>query len=140
MLRGNFSIGDDKNRSMKFAETTAKGAQLRMNSSGAIMSPNDAFNRQRMNVSVSLGNHASDFVSEAKHMFSAKPGERDHLLQQLIEKNRNPHFKLGDINGVNKPGTMTSVMKQQFDFKGNPADARQTLDPALKKELRSSHF
>jgi hypothetical protein len=124
MLRGNFSIGDDKNRSMKGAETSYKLAIGRSGSPSGGHSNKDANLRLKANVSVSLGTHATDFVSEAKQMFNGKPGERNHELQELIERNRNPHFKLGDITGANKPGTMTSVMKQQFDFKGNASEIR----------------
>ena len=57
----------------------------------------------------------------------------------MIEKNRNPNFKLGDTKGaLNDSGSLTSIMKSQFNYKGNPQ--RVQLDPAVKKDLRSSHF
>jgi hypothetical protein len=72
-------------------------------------------------------------VSETKEMFEAKKGERGIELKQLIEKNRDPHFKFED--GYKGLGNlMTSVMKSNFDYKGNQAQV--TLDPAIKAGLR----
>jgi len=35
---------------------------------------------------------------------------------------------------------MTSVMRSEFDYKGNPNQIRQVLDPEIKKDLRQHHF
>ena len=67
--------------------------------------------KQHLSVSVSLGSHPTLFVSETKEMFNGKSCERDLHIKQLIEKNRHPNFKFGDIKGLNEPGIMTSVMK-----------------------------
>lgn len=35
---------------------------------------------------------------------------------------------------------MLTVMKSQFDYKGNPAEIRQTLDENVKADLKQHHF
>jgi hypothetical protein len=57
----------------------------------------------------------------------------------MIERNKNPHFKLGGDSSID-PSIMTSVAHQHFDYKGNAAEIRQTLDPEIKKDLRQHHF
>lgn len=68
-------------------------------------------------------------------MFVEKASSRDNNIKALIEKNRDPHFKFHDAN-PHDPSLMTSVMKSQFDYKGNPNDARAFLDPVVKQDLR----
>jgi len=78
-------------------------------------------------------------VSEAKQNYEGKTAVRGRELKQLIEKNRDPHFKFDDPHkGLGN--LMTSVMKQNFDFKGNPSDHRSFLDPEIKADLRQHHF
>ena len=54
----------------------------------------------------------------------------------MIEKNRNPHFKFGDGH----THEMTSVTKQQYDYKGSAADIRGYLDESKKADLKQHHF
>jgi len=139
MAQGNFVIGDLKNRTLKDVQTSYKPAviaELRKLENAA-QGPRD--NKQHLNVSVNFGSHPGQMVSESKDMFEAKTAERGGELKQLIEKNRDPHFKFDDPHkGLGN--LMTSVMKANFDFKGNPADHRAFLDPEIKADLRQHHF
>lgn len=58
----------------------------------------------------------------------------------MIEKNRNNNFKFDDGVAAKSSDIMTTVMKSQHDYKGNPNEIRQTLDPSIKKDLRQHHF
>ena len=54
----------------------------------------------------------------------------------MIDKFKTPHFTLGD----GQSQELTTVMKSQYDYKGNPAEIRQTLDENTKKDLKQHHF
>lgn len=52
-----------------------------------------------LSTSVTLGSHTSTYVSETKEMFDGKTGVRDSLIQQMIMKNKSPHFKFEEDHG-----------------------------------------
>ena len=68
MLKPNFVIGDEKNRSMKNVETSYNPAVT----SNMKSSNNEAALKAHYSVSVKFGSHQQDFISEAKHMFTNK--------------------------------------------------------------------
>ena len=70
MLKGHIVIGDKKNRSLKDASTSYKPATL----NDLTESPPGIEDRKKhLNVSLHLGSHMTDFVSETKQMFTG-PG------------------------------------------------------------------
>lgn len=72
-------------------------------------------------------------------MFDSKSAQRDTLIKQMIDKNRSPHFKFSDHPSSTKE-EMTSIMKSQFDYKGNSVNCRGYMDPAVMADLRAHHF
>lgn len=129
MQKGNFMIGDERNRTMKGIETSYKPA-VAVLSQGAPESK-----MGHLTTSVTLGSHVQNYVSETKQMFDEKTGVRDNMIQQMIMKNRSPNFKFDEEH---RSKEMTSVMRQQFDYKGT--EGRVSLDPAIKADLRQHHF
>lgn len=90
-------------------------------------------------MSVIFGSHSGNFVSESKQMFDSKSAQRDTLIKQMIDKNRSPHFKFSDHPSSTKE-EMTSIMKSQYDYKGNSVNCRGYMDPAVMADLRAHHF
>jgi hypothetical protein len=58
----------------------------------------------------------------------------------MIQKNRSNNFEFKDPGVSNDPSLHTSMAHSQFDYKGNPLEIRQTLNPEIKKDLRQHHF
>lgn len=141
MVKGHFKIGDEKNRTMKGVETSYKPAvigELKKFLADGAAQGGSPHKKTEPHLPFSLGFSNGVMISETKQMFVEKSAQRDHNIKALIEKNRDPHFKFNDVN--NDPIQMTSVMKSQFDYKGNPNNARAFLDPEIKQDLRQHHF
>jgi hypothetical protein len=69
MQRGNFSIGDEKNRSMKGITSSYQPAVANYNErKGAQTTKTEGGNPHKV-VSVNFGSHRPSFVSETKQMF-----------------------------------------------------------------------
>ena len=139
MLRGNFSIGDEKNRSMKGASSSYQPAVANNNERGVATAIEG---KPHKLVSVNFGSHRPNFVSETKQMFQGKaPDRRESGSYQMIaDNNRNPHFKFDDHSAQCDPNVMKSVAHIDHDYKGNPMEIRQTLNPEVVKDLRQHHF
>jgi hypothetical protein len=58
----------------------------------------------------------------------------------IVERNRSPHFKFDDHSASSDPNLMTSVAHINHDYKGNPMEIRQSLNPEVVKDLRQHHF
>ena len=69
MVQGNFVIGDLKNSTLKNVETSYKPAVM------ADVKKDEGpqhDNKMHLNVSVNLGSHSSNMISETKEMYEAK--------------------------------------------------------------------
>ena len=91
-------------------------------------------------MSLHLGSHQTDFVSETKEMFVGMGGgsalSKSKEIQQMIQKNRSNNFTFKDPGVDHDPSLKTSVAHSHFDYKGNAMEIRQKLDPEVKKDLR----
>ena len=122
MLRGHIVIGAEKNRSLKFAQTSYKPATLNDIVEGHAQ-PEDK--RKHLNVSLHLGSHLPEFVSETKEMFVGQPRiGNNSQVKQIIEKCRGDNFSLKDPGVHNDPTMHTSVAHSHFDYKGNAMEIR----------------
>ena len=122
MLRGHIVIGAEKNRSLKFAQTSYKPATVNDIKEGPAEAGD---NRKHLNVSLHLGSHATEFVSETKEMFAGQPRIRDNSqVKQIIEKCRGDNFSFKDPGIANDPTLHTSVAHSHFDYKGNAMEIR----------------
>jgi len=134
MLKGHIVIGAEKNRSLKFAETSYKPATLNDITDTPIGAED---RRKHMNVSLYLGSHLPEFVSETKEMFVGQQRvTNDSQVKQIKDKCRGQNITFKDPGLHNDPALHTSVAHSHFDFKGNAMEIRQVLDPEIKKDLR----
>jgi hypothetical protein len=124
MLKGHIVIGDEKNRSLKNARTSYKPATL-SDQTESPLSKGD--NQKHLTVSLHLGSHIRDFVSEAKEMFTGQftqTHKKDPLIQQMKERIRADNITFNDPGVAHDPSLKTSMAHSQFDYKGNAMEIR----------------
>lgn len=97
---------------MKFAETSYKPAIINDMKKDTLITKEGV--QAHLNVSFKLGSHPVYLISETKEKFDFKQAERDNQVKQLIEKNRDPHFKFSDSYGHNggSKQELTTIMRQ----------------------------
>ncbi|CDW73675.1 UNKNOWN [Stylonychia lemnae] len=134
MQKGNFKIGDEKAQATQFDTSYKAGLASADRIHNEIQ--NKSEEKKPVYPSINLGFGQNDYISEAKSKFQAVQGDKEMATKSIIEKNRNPHFKFGD--GLSHD--MTSVSKQQFDYKGNASEIRGFLDESRKQDLKQHHF
>lgn len=122
MLQGHIVIGAEHNRSLKHAQTSYKPATL--NDVTDMASIEDK--NKHLNVSLHLGSHMPNFVSETKQMFAGSGSiKKDQQAKQIMEKGRSDHINFKDPGISNSPEMKTSMARSQFDYKGNAMEIRQ---------------
>ena len=129
MLKAHIIIGDEKNRSLKNARTSYKPATL-SDQTESPLAKND--NQKHLIVSLHLGSHITDFVSETKQMFNAQSSQthgKDPFIQQMIERVRGDSISFKDPGVAHDPSLKMSMAHTQFDFKGNAMEIRPQLNP-----------
>jgi len=123
MLKGHIVIGAEKNRSLKFAETSYKPATL---NDIKLVSIEAEDKRKHLNVSLHLGSHMPEFVSETKEMFTGQSRiGNDSQIKQIIDKCRGDNFTFKDPGISRDTNLHTSVAHSHYDYKGNAMEIRQ---------------
>ena len=122
MLKGHIVIGQEKNRSLKDAQSSYKPATLHDQTSPQASIED---NKKHLNVSLHLGSHLPNFISETKQMFTGQAVHpKDPQVKQMIEKNRINNFEFRDPGINTDPALHFSMAHTDFNYKGNAMEIR----------------